>query len=65
MNVARTNAMERRYDCWLQDVYRSFDLRHTDNNNNILMFYFYRLLTRDIDTAMAVCPCVCHIAVLA
>jgi len=39
MNVARTNAVERRYDCWLQDVYGSFGLRHT-NNIHFNMFYF-------------------------
>jgi len=32
MNVARTNAMERRYDCWLQDVYGSFGLRLTNTH---------------------------------
>jgi len=33
MNVARTNAMERRCDCWQQDVCGSFGLRHTNNNS--------------------------------
>jgi len=32
---------------------------------SILMFDFYCMLMRNIDIAMAVCPCVCHVLVLA